>query len=192
MAHLIYLTQVRMRIGVVPTFRYFGMFKDGKRHGEGSLWYSNGARYEGQRELDKKQGPGVYVFEDGSVFSGQFAADRPVLDAGTFSGAADTFPPEIHTAGATDRPRGSSTATPRDTALAATGAQAVNADGSATSTSAASATCPPGFGLRVSALQLYIDDLLQDVDKPAATYKAISNLLVGHNSELRALYDRYW
>eukprot|EP00878_Enallax_costatus_P044980 GHUV01053798.1.p1 GENE.GHUV01053798.1~~GHUV01053798.1.p1 ORF type:complete len:432 (+),score=116.05 GHUV01053798.1:471-1766(+) len=171
--------------------RYFGMFKDGKRHGAGLLWYSNGACYEGHWEHDKKQGQGVYVFEDGIVFSGQFAADRPVLDAGTFLGAAGTFPPEIQAATPSNRPSGSSTATPRDAALAATAAQGPNAEGSSTAAGAATASGPPGFGQRISALQLYIEDLLQDVDEPAATYKAISNLLVGHNSELRALYDRY-
>jgi hypothetical protein len=41
-------------------------------------------------------------------------------------------------------------------------------------------------------MQLYIADLLQEFEgPPAAVYKAVSNLLVGSNTELRLLYDRY-
>lgn len=57
------------------------MFKDGKKHGEGVLFYSNGARYEGQWSNDKKQGEGVLVFENGTVFVGEFADDKPIIDA---------------------------------------------------------------------------------------------------------------
>lgn len=75
----------------VSCFRYVGMFKDGQRHGEGTLYYSSGARYEGQWQRGRKHGQGVYVFEDGSVFSGQFLDDRPVLATGAVLGAESTF-----------------------------------------------------------------------------------------------------
>jgi hypothetical protein len=59
------------------------MFVDGRRHGEGALFYANGARYEGCWMSDKKHGHGVYYFEDGSVFEGQWVDDRPVLATAT-------------------------------------------------------------------------------------------------------------
>jgi hypothetical protein len=68
------------------------MFKDGKRHGEGTLFCSTGARYEGQWQADKKHGEGLFVFEDGSVFAGQFIDDRPVLATGAFITAAGAQP----------------------------------------------------------------------------------------------------
>jgi hypothetical protein len=67
------------------------MFKEGQRHGQGALYYSSGARYEGQWQQGKKHGQGVYVFEDGHVFSGQFMDDRPVLATGAVLGADSTF-----------------------------------------------------------------------------------------------------
>eukprot|EP00879_Flechtneria_rotunda_P021841 GHRR01023031.1.p1 GENE.GHRR01023031.1~~GHRR01023031.1.p1 ORF type:complete len:297 (+),score=88.70 GHRR01023031.1:909-1799(+) len=209
--------------------RYFGQFKDGKRHGEGSLWYSSGARYEGEWEHDRKQGHGVYGFEDGSVFAGQFAADRPVMDSGSFTGAADTLrtnPAPVSTVPAAtggnggsipstsgrhpvkgmstssanvgiDLPQPAQQTSASGAAAAAPSAVADTAAGgnvASTGTAAGGSPIagPPGFGPRVSILQLYIADLLQEYDAPAATYKTISNLLVGYNTELRALYDKYW
>jgi hypothetical protein len=41
-------------------------------------------------------------------------------------------------------------------------------------------------------MQLYIADMLQEYEgQPAVVYKAVSNLLVGFNTELRLLYDKY-
>jgi len=67
------------------------MFKDGQRHGQGTLFYSSGARYEGQWQHGKKHGQGVYQFEDGSVFTGEFAEDRPVLSSGVLLNAVSTL-----------------------------------------------------------------------------------------------------
>lgn len=67
------------------------MFKEGQRHGQGALFYSSGACYEGQWQQGKKHGQGVYVFEDGHVFSGQFMDDRPVLATGAVLGVDSTF-----------------------------------------------------------------------------------------------------
>jgi hypothetical protein len=189
--------------------RYFGMFKDGKRHGEGALWYSSGARYEGQWHSDRKQGSGVYIFEDGTVFAGQFAADRPVLQEVSMLGAADTFAAEVSVAAAavpaaasTDEQQqatatGSAAAAGRTTSVAGNNAMAATAPAAAdlaaaTTSSSAVPESVPGFGPRVSSQQLYIADLLLECDAPAASYKAVVNLLISVNTELRALYDRYW
>lgn len=117
---------------------------------------------------DRKDGEGVYVFEDGSLFVGQFKADRPVCETGKFLGATSIWQLDD----ATDV---------TDTA----GGQ-VSSDDASPATAGLS-----GFGPRVSCLQLYISDLLQERDAPAVTYKSISNMLVMYNTELRALYDRY-
>ncbi|GMH38680.1 hypothetical protein BSKO_06564 [Bryopsis sp. KO-2023] len=59
--------------------RYEGMFRDGRRHGEGVLYYATGARYEGEWENDSKEGDGIFIFEDGSEFHGTFHNNKPVL-----------------------------------------------------------------------------------------------------------------
>eukprot|EP00775_Hariotina_reticulata_P006988 gene6988-7202_t len=170
--------------------RYVGMFKDGQRHGEGALWYSSGARYEGQWDRDKKQGLGVYMFEDGTVFAGQFAADRPVLEQGCISGAESSLA-ELYPAGC----RSSCGTVPPPSAGTPSDAGATTADTRAASfgggTASSAAAGPPGFGPRVACLQLYIADLLIGCEAPCATYKLVSNILIGYNSELRALYDKY-
>jgi hypothetical protein len=189
--------------------RYFGMFKDGKRHGEGALWYSSGARYEGQWHSDRKQGSGVYIFEDGTVFAGQFAADRPVLQEGAMLGAADTFAAEdcvaaaaVPAAASSDEHQqaiatdstaaaGRAASVAGNTALAAPAPAAGDPAAASTSSSAVPESVP-GFGPRVSSQQLYVADLLLECDAPAASYKAVVNLLTSVNTELRALYDRYW
>jgi len=166
------------------------MFRDGRRHGEGALWYSSGARYEGQWDTDKKQGQGAYMFEDGTVFLGQFAADKPLLEQGCITGA-DTSLAELHPAGCGASCRIISapcTSTPSDAGANTPDARRASAGGS---TAASAAANPPGFGPRVAGLQLYIVDLLADCQAPCATYKTVSNLLTGYNSELRALYDKY-
>jgi hypothetical protein len=191
------------------------MFKDGKRHGEGALWYSSGARYEGQWHSDRKQGTGVYIFEDGTVFAGQFAADRPVLQEGAMLGAANTFAAEAPGAAAAAVPAAAvpaaelrneqqQTTASSSTAAATRAASAAGNSGSASPASPvaddaaagiSSSAVPesaPGFGPRISSPQLYIADLLLECDAPAASYKAVVNLLTSVNTELRALYDRYW
>ncbi|KXZ49080.1 hypothetical protein GPECTOR_23g164 [Gonium pectorale] len=111
--------------------RYYGLFKNGRRHGYGVLYYATGARYEGYWQGDHKHGQGAYVFENGEVWAGAFAHDRPVLAAG------EAFAP--------------------------------------TSTG----------------IVLQIDDLVEEEENGAATRKAIANLLLCFNTELRMLYDKY-
>lgn len=262
------------------------MFKEGQRHGEGTLFYSNGARYEGQWQQGKKHGRGVYVFEDGHVFSGHFLDDRPVLATGAVLGVASTFPgqaarstsccatgsgPEqqqrfsteptaaldelqgsitstdtqavpapaapsaakvqdgrksgkertkgtgaVNTAQAAsaatkaasksskavaDKPSATATTARASTAgstssaasaATAKGSNAVGGSQAAGGSSTASASSGPCFGPATCVMQLYIADLLQCYEgQPDAVYKPVSNLLVGYNTELRLLYDKY-
>lgn len=62
--------------------RYVGMFRGGRRCGEGTMVYSAGARYEGEWADDVKHGDGVYVFEDGSFWAGRWEHDVPVVGPG--------------------------------------------------------------------------------------------------------------
>ncbi|GFR53186.1 hypothetical protein Agub_g15934, partial [Astrephomene gubernaculifera] len=111
--------------------RYYGHFKNGRRHGYGVLYYATGARYEGYWHGDQKHGQGCYVFENGEVWLGAFAQDRPVLSAG------ESF-------------------------------------------------APSGTGV-----VLQIDDLVEEEENPALSRRAIGNLLLCYNTELRMLYDKY-
>ncbi|GLC68653.1 Cadherin member 2 [Pleodorina starrii] len=111
--------------------RYYGHFKDGRRHGYGVLYYATGARYEGYWMGDQKHGPGCFVFENGEVWAGVFAQDRPLLAPG------DAFAP------------------------ASTG------------------------------MVMQIEDLVEEEENPAFSRRAVSNLLLCYNTELRMLYDKY-
>lgn len=111
--------------------RYYGHFKDGKRHGYGVLYYATGARYEGYWHADLKHGSGCHVFENGEAWRGSFEGDRPLL------GPDDTF-------------------APLSTGIA-----------------------------------LQIGDLVEEEENPGACRRAIANLLMCYNTELRMLYDKY-
>ncbi|GIL82663.1 hypothetical protein Vretimale_8253 [Volvox reticuliferus] len=111
--------------------RYYGHFKDGRRHGYGVLYYATGARYEGYWLGDQKHGPGCFVFENGEVWAGVFAQDRPLLAPG------DTFSPSN------------------------------------------------------TGMVMQIDDLCEEEENPAVSRRAVSNLLLCYNTELRSLYDKY-
>lgn len=70
---------------------------------------------------------------------------------------------------------------------AAAAAKADNTAGTPCSTSSG-----PCFGPATCVMQLYIADLLQCYEgQPDAVYKPVSNLLVGYNTELRLLYNKY-
>ena len=47
--------------------RYEGMFKDGKKHGEGTIIFSNGGRYKGELKNDIKHGKGEFKNEFGQT-----------------------------------------------------------------------------------------------------------------------------
>ena len=55
---------------------YFGMFVNGKRHGQGTFLYANGAKYEGTWSNNLKHGWGKFTFKDGEVYEGYFEEDK--------------------------------------------------------------------------------------------------------------------
>ena len=56
--------------------RYIGEWKNGKRNGYGTFYYSNGAKYEGTWKNDNKEGFGIFTFNDGTKFIGLFKEDH--------------------------------------------------------------------------------------------------------------------
>ena len=52
--------------------RYEGYVKNGKKHGQGTLSFKNGAKYVGQWHADKKHGQGTYIYADGEKYAGQW------------------------------------------------------------------------------------------------------------------------
>ena len=46
------------------------------RNGNGTFFYSNGSKYEGEWVDNLKHGMGVFTFEDGSEYRGPFENDR--------------------------------------------------------------------------------------------------------------------
>ena len=51
---------------------YVGEKKDGKRHGQGILTFSDGSKYEGEYRDDKKHGQGTATFSDGNSYEGEW------------------------------------------------------------------------------------------------------------------------
>jgi hypothetical protein len=46
---------------------YQGEWRKSKRHGQGTMRYSNGAQYNGEWRNDKKHGKGLYQYPDGKL-----------------------------------------------------------------------------------------------------------------------------
>ncbi|KAL7685358.1 hypothetical protein Plhal304r1_c031g0100871 [Plasmopara halstedii] len=55
---------------------YEGEMYQGKRHGRGVFYYSNGAQYEGEWKENQKDGWGLFFYQDGRVFVGRYHQDR--------------------------------------------------------------------------------------------------------------------
>ena len=51
---------------------YEGSMRDGKRHGQGTVTFSNGQRYEGEWRDDKEHGRGTYTFSQGDRYEGEW------------------------------------------------------------------------------------------------------------------------
>lgn len=58
---------------------YRGSFKDGKRHGFGTFFYSNGSQYTGQWFNNCKHGLGCFVHADGKIHVGSFQEDDLIM-----------------------------------------------------------------------------------------------------------------
>ena len=56
--------------------KYVGEFKDGVKHGQGTLTYANGDKYVGEFKNDMRHGQGTYTFADGRAISGRWENDN--------------------------------------------------------------------------------------------------------------------
>ncbi len=59
---------------------YKGFFKNGLKHGKGTLITKNNRSYEGDWENDKPHGFGINTFPNGKVYTGSFSNGKPVGD----------------------------------------------------------------------------------------------------------------
>lgn len=55
---------------------YEGNFLDGRRHGQGTFYYSSGTKYVGEWKADQKHGKGKVVFRNGTTIEADFVNDR--------------------------------------------------------------------------------------------------------------------
>lgn len=58
--------------------KYVGEFVYGKRHGQGTFYYADGAVYEGQWSDNNKHGQGTFTYKNGRVFQGKFVEDQMI------------------------------------------------------------------------------------------------------------------
>ena len=66
--------------------KYVGSFEDGKAHGKGVCYYTNGNRYEGEWSEGSFNGLGTLYMKDGTVVDGQW-------EVGTYMGPAEKAKP---------------------------------------------------------------------------------------------------
>ena len=57
---------------------YFGEFKDGKRHGLGTMKNPDGSKYIGQWKEGLPNGKGTETWEDGTKFIGEFKNGKKI------------------------------------------------------------------------------------------------------------------
>ena len=75
---------------------YVGDFKDGNKHGQGSMTYGSGDKYDGQWVKGTKTGKGTYLFADGNRYSGMWRNDRMEGVKGTYTfSSGDTYEGEM-------------------------------------------------------------------------------------------------
>ena len=54
---------------------YIGNFKNGKKHGEGTIHYYNGDKFVGEFRDGKKNGKGAFTYSSGETSSGNWQDD---------------------------------------------------------------------------------------------------------------------
>ena len=57
---------------------YEGGFKDGLKHGKGTLKTKNNRSYEGEWKKDKPHGFGINTFPNGKIYTGNFDNGKPI------------------------------------------------------------------------------------------------------------------
>ena len=67
-----------------PKGVYVGEKKDGKRHGQGTVTFSDGSKYVGEFKKDKMEGLGIKTNRDGSKFDGEWKRNNPYNGKGVY------------------------------------------------------------------------------------------------------------
>ena len=67
-----------------PLEQYIGEFKDGKKHGQGTLTYANLDNYVGEYKDDKIHGQGIYTLANGDKYVGEWK-DNMMHGQGTYT-----------------------------------------------------------------------------------------------------------
>ena len=62
--------------------KYQGEFKDGKRHGQGTLTYSDGEKYVGEFKDGKRHGQGTDTLKNGTKYVGEFKDGKFIGESG--------------------------------------------------------------------------------------------------------------
>jgi len=62
----------------IPNTKYIGQWKDGKRHGQGTMTYPDGGKYTGQWKNDKRDGKGKMSYYKGDTYSGEWKEGKNV------------------------------------------------------------------------------------------------------------------
>ena len=71
-------------VGCADKGVYVGEKKDGKRHGQGELTFSDGSMYEGEYKDGERHGQGTFTWSDGRKYEGEFK-DGKKTGQGTFT-----------------------------------------------------------------------------------------------------------
>ena len=71
-------------VGCADKGVYVGEKKDGKRHGQGTLTFSDGSSYEGEYRNDKRHGQGTLTKPNGDKYVGEFK-DGEMTSQGTYT-----------------------------------------------------------------------------------------------------------
>ena len=67
-----------------PKGVYVGEKKDGERHGQGTVTFSDGSKYVGEFKKDKMEGLGIKTNRDGSKFDGEWKRNKPYNGKGVY------------------------------------------------------------------------------------------------------------
>ena len=69
---VIHIFSTLLLVGCADKGVYVGEKKDGKRHGQGTLTFSDGSSYEGEYRNDKRHGQGTLTKPNGDKYVGEF------------------------------------------------------------------------------------------------------------------------
>ena len=64
--------------------KYEGQFSKGRKHGEGTQTWSDGRKYVGEWKKNKRNGLGIMTYKDGSMFDGEWKRNKPFNGKGVF------------------------------------------------------------------------------------------------------------